>query len=43
LPPALAGGIENQCKMALAKKYAVSAKALKNKQNFIPPAKAGGN
>lgn len=29
--------------MALAKKYAILAKANKNHTNFIPPAKARGN
>jgi len=42
LPPAFAGGIWNNLALAVAKKYAILAKANKNHSNFIPPAKAGG-
>ena len=43
LPPALAGGIGVNVVLALAKKQVVLAKALNYCQNFISPAKAGGN
>ncbi|WP_396169046.1 hypothetical protein [Flavobacterium sp.] len=43
MSPALAGGKGINIALALAKKYAISAKAIKNQHNFIPPAKAVGN
>jgi hypothetical protein len=41
LPSALAGGIWRNIKLALAKKYAILAKANKNDSNLSPQLKLG--